>query len=90
LGREYFHYDAQTNTLMGSDTGLFIKLGQRVTVRLTEAEPVAGGIAFELLSIEDTALPKGPRKFSKGAKRKLTKHKRKTDKIKRQVKRKAR
>ncbi len=90
LGREYFHYDAQTNTLMGSDSGMFIKLGQRVTVRLTEAEPVAGGIAFELLSIEDAALPKGPRKFSKGAKRKLTKHKRKTDKIKRQVKRKAR
>ena len=90
LGREYFHYDAQTNTLMGSDSGMFIKLGQRVTVRLTEAEPVAGGIAFELLSIEDAALPKGPRKFSKGAKRKLTKHKRRTDKIKRQVKRKAR
>lgn len=90
LGREFFHFDAQTNTLMGSDTGLLLTLGQRVTVRLTEAEPVAGGIAFELLSIEDQALPRGPRKFSKGSKRKLVKHKRKADKIKRKVKRKAR
>lgn len=90
LGREFFHYDQQSNSLMGSETGLLLKLGQRVTVRLTEAEPVAGGIAFELLSVEDAALPRGPRKFSKGSKRKLVKHKRKTDKVKRNVQRKAR
>mgnify|MGYP000563094631 CR=1 FL=1 len=51
LGREYFHFDQETATLMGSDTGLTITIGQRVTVRLTEAAPVTGGIALELLEI---------------------------------------
>ena len=39
LGREFFHFDREENTLMGSDTGLTIGLGQRVTVRIAQATP---------------------------------------------------
>ncbi|MBQ0750843.1 MAG: ribonuclease R, partial [Roseovarius sp.] len=61
LGREYFHFDREAGTLMGSDTGLLIGLGQRVTVKLAEAAPVTGGIALELVSLDGETLPKGPR-----------------------------
>ncbi|MEP3676230.1 ribonuclease R [Sulfitobacter sp.] len=59
LGREYFHHDADSSTLMGSDTGMMIGLGQRVTVRLSEVTPITGGIALELLEIEDQKIPQG-------------------------------
>ncbi len=59
LGREFFHYDAETQTLMGADTGMTVGIGQRVTVRLAEAIPVTGGLMLELLSIEGAALPQG-------------------------------
>ena len=52
IGREFFHYDAQAQTLMGADTGIVISVGQRVTVRLAEAIPVTGGLVLELLEIE--------------------------------------
>ena len=60
LGREYFHYDAETQTLMGADTGMVIGLGQRVTVKLAEAAPVTGGLIVELITLEDRAVPRGP------------------------------
>ncbi|MCX8225521.1 MAG: ribonuclease R [Sulfitobacter sp.] len=92
LGREYFHFDPEANTLMGSDTGLLIGIGQRVTVRLTEAVPVTGGIALELLTLDGKALPQGGRGGRGPAgrtnpKRKGVKAKRKADKVKRKVKR---
>lgn len=61
LGREYFHFDPKTMTLLGSDSGITISVGQRVTVRLAEAAPITGGIALELLSLEDNPMPKGSR-----------------------------
>ncbi|WP_170563644.1 ribonuclease R [Ruegeria atlantica] len=91
LGREFFHFDREAGTLMGSDTGLIIAIGQRVTVRLTEATPVTGGLELELLSIDDQALPRGrggPAK--RGTRRKAVSTKRKKDKIKRKVERKRR
>jgi len=91
LGREYFHYDQETNTLIGSDTGIVIGLGQRVTTRLTEAAPVTGGIALELLSLDGEIIKRagrGGRGRSGGpARRKATKAKRKSDKVKRKVSR---
>ncbi|QEW22722.1 Ribonuclease R [Marinibacterium anthonyi] len=59
LGNEYFHFDREAGTLMGSNTGLVIALGQRVSVRLVQAEPVTGGLELELLSLDDKAMPKG-------------------------------
>jgi ribonuclease R len=88
LGREFFHFDAEAGTLMGSDTGLTIALGQQVTVRLTEATAVTGGLQFELLSLGDKPLPRGPAPSRRGApKRKLLKSKKKTDKLKRKLRR---
>lgn len=69
LGREYFQYERDSQTLMGSETGLVISIGQRVTVRLSESVPVTGGIILELLSIDGEAMrvPRGGR--SKGTSR---------------------
>ncbi|WP_170419984.1 ribonuclease R [Ruegeria arenilitoris] len=92
LGREFFHFDAEAGTLMGADTGLTIAIGQRVTVRLTEATPVTGGLELELLSIEDQAMPRGGGRGRPGrpTRRKAVSTKRKKDKIKRKVERKRR
>ncbi len=88
LGREYFHYDSEAQTLMGSDTGMTISIGQRVTVRLAEAVPVTGGIALELLEIEDQKIPQGRQSpAGRNPRRKSNNAKRKKDKIKRKVSR---
>ena len=90
LGREFFHFDREAGTLMGSDTGLTIGLGQRVTVKLSEAAPVTGGIALELISLEGKTMPRGPRGARGGARgkpahRKLASAKRKATKVKRKT-----
>jgi len=90
LGREYFHFDQETNTLLGSDTGIVIGLGQRVTARLKEATAVTGGIALELISL-DGELVKRAGRGGKGrgrggpTRRKATKAKHKAAKTKRKV-----
>ena len=85
LGREFFHFDAKNGTLMGSDTGLTISIGQRATVRLTEAAPVTGGIGLELLTLDGKALPKGVSPAGRSPRRKISKAKRKSDKTKRKL-----
>ena len=89
IGSEYFHFDAESNTLMGADTGLEITVGQRVLVRLAEATPVTGGIMLELLEIDGKALPSGGGRTSRGpTRRKATKARKKSAKTKRKVTRK--
>ncbi|MCE8009721.1 ribonuclease R [Aestuariivita sp.] len=90
LGREYFHFDREAGTLMGSDTGLLIAIGQRVTVRLAQATPVTGGLELELVSINDKSLPRAPSPAGRPARRKVAKGKRKAAKTKRKVERKRR
>ncbi|MFT6450683.1 MAG: ribonuclease R [Halocynthiibacter sp.] len=95
IGREFFHFDADAQNLMGADTGLKIEIGQRVLVRLTEAVPVTGGLMLELLELDGKAMPSGgggPRgKHRKGGfGRKPAASKRKSDKIKKKVARKRR
>ena len=69
VGREYFHYDANSQTLHGSDTGVVIGVGARVTVRLAEATPVTGGLLLQLLTIDGGTMPAGrPRKGAGGRK----------------------
>ena len=88
LGREFFHFDRDAGTLTGSDTGTVIGLGQSVTVRLTEAAPVTGGLELDLVDIDGKTLPKGPpRGRGKPVKRKFSKAKTKAEKTKRKVKR---
>ncbi len=62
LGREFFHHDEASQTLTGSDSGLVLGIGQRVTVRLTEAVPVTGGLILELLAVEGAAMKPAGRK----------------------------
>ena len=57
VGREFFHYDQDSQTLTGSDTGVTIGIGQRVTVRLAEAVPMTGGLMLDLLTMDGGALP---------------------------------
>jgi ribonuclease R len=55
MGHEYFRYDREAQTLTGAESGTRIALGARVTVRLTEAEPLTGGLLLELLEIGGAA-----------------------------------
>ncbi|WP_164660735.1 ribonuclease R [Tropicibacter sp. Alg240-R139] len=87
LGREFFHFDSEAGTLMGSDTGMVLSIGQRVTVRLAQATPVTGGLELEMLSVEDKAMPKPVSPAGRTQRRKAIKGKRKRDKIKRKVER---
>ena len=48
LGQEYFRYDEAARALVGDETGETYRLGQRLTLRLAEANPVSGALRFEL------------------------------------------
>ncbi|MGZ8309912.1 MAG: ribonuclease R, partial [Rhodoplanes sp.] len=50
LGREWFRYHEAQHALVGDASGEAYRLGDRVTVRLVEAAPVAGALRFEVLS----------------------------------------
>ena len=48
LGTEYFRYDEASQTLVGEETQETFAPGQRLKLRLAEANPVSGGLRFEL------------------------------------------
>ncbi|PCD03533.1 ribonuclease R [Sphingomonas spermidinifaciens] len=48
LGREYFRHDEASQRLIGEETGEYFALGQRLKLRLVEANPVSGALRFEL------------------------------------------
>jgi ribonuclease R len=58
LGDEYFRYDEAGQRLVGEDSGEAYTLGQRLTLRLAEADPVSGNLRFEL---PERPAPRGPR-----------------------------
>ena len=88
LGTDYYHYDLRTNTLMASQSGLIISLGQKATVRLKDVDPLAGGIAFEALKIDDKKIPNMQRKrISKTIRRKVNRKKMSSVKRKKKAKR---
>lgn len=72
IGREYFIYDPDRQTLMGSETGLEISVGQRVTVRLREAVPLTGGLMLELLELEGGNIAQGPKGARKRGPRRMS------------------
>ncbi|MCB2134218.1 MAG: S1 RNA-binding domain-containing protein, partial [Rhodobacteraceae bacterium] len=91
IGREFFHYDANAQTLTGADSGLVIGIGQRVTVRLAEAVPVTGGLMLELLEIEGQGRSGGAQaKRGKRVMRRPGAAKAKAGKLKRKVERRRR
>lgn len=88
IGSEFYHFDADAQTLMGADSGVVLGLGQRVTVRLAEAVPVTGGLMLELLGVEGGDLPRGGgARPGRPPPRKPAKAKHKADKKARKVKR---
>ena len=54
LGSEYFRYDEAARELVGEHSGTTYASGQRLKLRLAEANPVSGALRFELLP-EDRA-----------------------------------
>src|SRR4051812_5402816 len=48
LGQEYFRYDEAARALVGDESGDTYRVGQRLTLRLAEANPVSGSLRFEL------------------------------------------
>ena len=67
VGREFFHFDAEQQALIGSDTGVVIGIGQRVVVRLAEAIATTGGLTLDLLMLDGKTLPTGHARGGKGA-----------------------
>jgi ribonuclease R len=48
LGAEFFRYDEGAKQLVGEESGEVYRIGQRLTLRLAEANPVSGSLRFEL------------------------------------------
>ena len=48
LGTEYFRYEEGARALVGEQSGETYRQGQRLTLRLVEANPVSGSLSFEL------------------------------------------
>ena len=48
LGNEYFRYDEAARQLIGEHSGETYRVGQKLTLRLAEANPVSGSLRFEL------------------------------------------
>ncbi len=50
LGRDYYKHVENLHALVGERTGESYRLGDRVDVRLVEANPAAGALRFEMMS----------------------------------------
>jgi ribonuclease R len=66
LGTEYFRYDEASQRLIGEDTGEFFAMGQRLKLRLAEANPISGALRFELPDGKGSASSGGGREERRG------------------------
>ena len=48
LGNEYFRYDEAAKALVGEQTGETFRQGQKIELKLAEANPASGALRFEL------------------------------------------
>jgi ribonuclease R len=48
IGQEYFRYDEKAQQLVGEGTGTAYKLGQKLRLRIAQADPISGTLRFEL------------------------------------------
>ena len=48
IGDEYFYFDEAAKALVGSDTGTRYETGQRLEMKLVEANPLTGALRFEV------------------------------------------
>lgn len=49
IGGEYFRFDEKARTLVGEHSGTTFASGQRLQLRLADANPVSGGLRFEMV-----------------------------------------
>ncbi|HSP24647.1 MAG TPA: RNB domain-containing ribonuclease, partial [Saliniramus sp.] len=67
IGQDYYRFEEYSHALVGDRSGETYRLGDRVSVKLVEAAPVAGALRFEMLSEgslgsgKRSALPRGGR-----------------------------
>ncbi|MEI5686721.1 ribonuclease R family protein [Sphingomonas kyungheensis] len=85
LGGEYFRFDEASRTLVGEQSGEAYTLGQRVDLRLAEANPVSGALRFELPGGKGAA--PGARHVSSSRKDRVIKHRGRPANIRHQGKR---
>ena len=62
LGDEYFRYDEKSQQLVGEETGMAFRPGQKLRLRIAEADPVSGSLRFELPDHEGTGRPDAERR----------------------------
>jgi len=71
IGDEYFHYDEAAKALIGADSGTRYETGQRLKMKLVEANALTGALRFEVPGGDASKAregrplrsgPKGPRK----------------------------
>ncbi|WP_025560497.1 ribonuclease R [Sphingomonas sp. UNC305MFCol5.2] len=74
LGTEYFRYDEASQRLIGDDTGTSFALGQRLQLRLAEANPISGALRFELPDGKGSASSNGGREERGRAPKRVIKH----------------
>ena len=48
IGDEYFRYDEKSQQLVGEETGTTFRVGQKLRLRIAEANPVSGSLRFEM------------------------------------------
>jgi len=89
IGAEYFRFDEDEQTITGESTGLVLRLGMPVSVRLSEAVPITGGLMLELIEADGKPLPRGGnrKRGGKGGFRKVNKSRHKAAKVKKKVRR---
>ena len=71
LGTDYFRYDEAGHKLVGEDSGQAFALGQRLPLRLVEANPVSGALRYELPDGKGSAGGGDERRGKAGPKRVL-------------------
>lgn len=65
LGSEYFTYDEASQTLRGETTGTEFTSGQRLKLKLAEADPITGALKFALVDLPDYGAMDDQRKTRK-------------------------
>ncbi|MCL4674107.1 MAG: RNB domain-containing ribonuclease [Sphingomonadaceae bacterium] len=65
LGDEHFRFDEAARMLVGADSGTRYAVGDRLKLRLGEANPLTGALKFELPDSEGRIEPRGQRVAAK-------------------------
>jgi len=62
IGDEYFRYDQKAQQLVGEETGTAYRQGQKLKLRIAEADPVSGSLRFEMPDQQSVARPQSERR----------------------------